>query len=242
MSDAKLRELERRWRETRSVEDEAAYLHEQVRAGVLSPERLELAALCGHAACLSVIQSSEPAFQGPLSDWTRRIERFGKAPCVACAVLAASCVLGQFSRWRPSDRRPIEAVGRARLWLSEDPSRPETEESCRLASKSSEDAARDCVAPRIGQNWDHSSRDWVWSGCAQQAAMAAARTAWAAGRGESVVGWALGQAVSHALQAADQETGRIEQLTRAGLICWSLTGALPGGAWPDLPIGYDRRS
>lgn len=50
MSDSKLRELERRWKETGAVEDEAAYLLERVRAGDLTQERLELAAYCGHEA------------------------------------------------------------------------------------------------------------------------------------------------------------------------------------------------
>ena len=55
MSDNKLRELERRWKETGSVEDEAAYLLERVRAGELTQERLELAAYCGR-----VIRSDDP--------------------------------------------------------------------------------------------------------------------------------------------------------------------------------------
>jgi hypothetical protein len=37
VSDDRLRELERRWKETGAVEDEAAYLKERVRAGELSP-------------------------------------------------------------------------------------------------------------------------------------------------------------------------------------------------------------
>ena len=45
MSDARLRELERRWRESGSTEDEAAYLRERVRVGDLTQERLELAAV-----------------------------------------------------------------------------------------------------------------------------------------------------------------------------------------------------
>lgn len=44
MGDEKLRELERRWRESGTVEDEAAYLLERVRVGDLTQERLELAA------------------------------------------------------------------------------------------------------------------------------------------------------------------------------------------------------
>ena len=42
MSDEHLRELERRWRETGSVEDEAAWLGARVKAGDLDPEKLEV--------------------------------------------------------------------------------------------------------------------------------------------------------------------------------------------------------
>ena len=48
MTDERLRNLQRRWQETGSVHDEAAYLLERVRVGNLSKERLELAAYCGH--------------------------------------------------------------------------------------------------------------------------------------------------------------------------------------------------
>lgn len=49
MTDTRLQELERAWRASGSVEDEAAYLRERVRVGELTQERLELAAYCGHA-------------------------------------------------------------------------------------------------------------------------------------------------------------------------------------------------
>jgi hypothetical protein len=42
MSDPKLRDLERRWRETGNVDDEALYLRERVRAGDLTQERLDV--------------------------------------------------------------------------------------------------------------------------------------------------------------------------------------------------------
>ena len=51
MSDQKLRDLERRWKETGSPDDEAAYLLERVRAGELSRERLELAAPSRRSRC-----------------------------------------------------------------------------------------------------------------------------------------------------------------------------------------------
>ena len=41
MSDSNLRGLERRWRETGSVDDEAAYLRERVRVGDLTQENSE---------------------------------------------------------------------------------------------------------------------------------------------------------------------------------------------------------
>jgi hypothetical protein len=55
VTDARLRELERRWRETGTVEDEAAWLRARVQAGELEQSKLELAGLCGcKAACLAI--------------------------------------------------------------------------------------------------------------------------------------------------------------------------------------------
>lgn len=50
VSDERLRELERCWQETGTVEDEAAFLSERIRVGSLDQRRLELAAYCGHEA------------------------------------------------------------------------------------------------------------------------------------------------------------------------------------------------
>lgn len=66
MTDARLRELERRWKETGAVEDEAAYLLQKVRAGALTQERLELAAYCAHeASCLATNLESPPVALQP---------------------------------------------------------------------------------------------------------------------------------------------------------------------------------
>ena len=54
MTDDRLRAMERRFRESGSVEDEATWLIERVRSGDLSSDCLRLAACCGHpAACLA---------------------------------------------------------------------------------------------------------------------------------------------------------------------------------------------
>jgi hypothetical protein len=61
VSDADLRELERRWRATRAVEDEARYLAARLRAGELTRERLELAAWIGHAPARVALGDAAPA-------------------------------------------------------------------------------------------------------------------------------------------------------------------------------------
>lgn len=70
VSDAKLRELERRWKETGSVEDEAAYLLQRVRVGDLSRERLELAAYCGHLGAIAAKHATVSA-PSELAAWVR---------------------------------------------------------------------------------------------------------------------------------------------------------------------------
>lgn len=61
MSDQRLRELERRWRETGDVKDEASFLVERRRAGELTQERLELAACCGHEGARLALGATAPA-------------------------------------------------------------------------------------------------------------------------------------------------------------------------------------
>ena len=61
MSDERLRDLERRWRLTEAVDDEAAYLLERVRVGDLDQARLELVAYLGRrAAALATRPSTAP--------------------------------------------------------------------------------------------------------------------------------------------------------------------------------------
>ena len=91
MSDQKLRELERRWRESGSVEDEAAYLRERVRVGDLTQERLELAAYCGHEGALRVTQLS-PCQPSPEA-LTERATAVGKRVVALIALTVADLVL-----------------------------------------------------------------------------------------------------------------------------------------------------
>ncbi|MCO5169279.1 MAG: hypothetical protein M9894_23290 [Planctomycetes bacterium] len=82
-----LRHLERRWRQTGSAEDEAAFLLRRVRAGALSPERLALAAYCGHDAC-----AGEPAGPTTAEAFVVGLARWGRAACVRAGVAAFRAV------------------------------------------------------------------------------------------------------------------------------------------------------
>ena len=75
MSDEKLRELERRFKETGSVEDEAAWLKERVRVGDLTQERLELAAYCGYeGAALATVDRRQASWLHPSPEpWLSRL-------------------------------------------------------------------------------------------------------------------------------------------------------------------------
>lgn len=99
MSDTVLRDLERRWRQTRSVDDEAAYLLGRVRAGAVSQQRLDLAAYCGHPAYASsgaVPEAAEPFVAG-LAPWGREV-------CVRAGLAALRAAFGEDGPSKPAGR------------------------------------------------------------------------------------------------------------------------------------------
>lgn len=59
MTDSRLQELERAWKASGSVDDEAAYLRERVRVGDLTQERLELVAGVGYRGAVAATGSPE---------------------------------------------------------------------------------------------------------------------------------------------------------------------------------------
>jgi hypothetical protein len=113
MSDAKLRELERRWKETGTVEDEAAYLLERVRVGDLSRERLELAAYCGHEGARRATGPVAHA-SGDLETTARGIGFWGRVPVL---VGVREVVRSVKSKWELS-RRGREAFEAANAILA----------------------------------------------------------------------------------------------------------------------------
>ncbi|MBX3470000.1 MAG: hypothetical protein KF878_24245 [Planctomycetes bacterium] len=100
MSDATLRHLERRWLQTGSADDEAAFLLRRVRSGALSPERLALAAYCGHGTC-----TGEPSGPTTAEAFVVGLVRWGRVASVRAAVAAFRAV-------PPADREAAKHAGR----------------------------------------------------------------------------------------------------------------------------------
>lgn len=116
MSDERLRELERRWRETRAADDEAAYLAERVRVGDLTSERLSLAAYVGHPAAAKAIgDGPSDTLLDPI-ELVEGLERWGRAVTVRACVAAATSILRWWERDHPTDGSVARTLEAVRAW------------------------------------------------------------------------------------------------------------------------------
>lgn len=92
MSDSRLRELERAWRESGALEDELAWLGERVRIGDLSEEALRLAASLGHPAAIALSGEQGrplqdlPFTEGPGRGYRWRLDVETTQRCLASAL------------------------------------------------------------------------------------------------------------------------------------------------------------
>ncbi len=89
MTDSKLRELERRWKETGSTEDEAAYLLERVRVGDLDQEKLELAAYSGHEGARLALGDAAPQVSDDFGAWFQGLVEAGY-PVTGCVCVSVA--------------------------------------------------------------------------------------------------------------------------------------------------------
>ncbi|MEZ0229062.1 MAG: hypothetical protein ACAI25_10590 [Planctomycetota bacterium] len=130
MADDRLRELERRWRESSSVADEVAFLRERLRVGGLTPEQLALAAWLGHEPAVLVV--GQPVTAAPeelvhalegvritreavdLEHWLRGLGRWGVATCVIAGQALGRFVLAN----RPCSPEVDAALAAAVAWLA----------------------------------------------------------------------------------------------------------------------------
>lgn len=127
MSDSRLRELERRWKETGLVEDEAAFLLERVRVGELTADDLKRAAYCGHLPSSTVTRFSVEPEQN-LGCWA--IAEGLDAPwwnrrCLAQAAASACALIVPPSGHENAFRQALHAT---QCWIAH-PSSAHTEEA-----------------------------------------------------------------------------------------------------------------
>lgn len=165
MSDERLRWLERRWRETEGVEDEAAYLLERVRVGNLAQEQLELAAYCGQRAARSICSSVE--IPDELEVWTRELARWTAEAAKRAAVGIAAQAASRWQEASLDDSRPREAARLAQHYLEQQHDN-NLRRAVLEAGSASYDAARDM---RMGAGVGEET--WLWA-----AGEVAARAAW----------------------------------------------------------------
>ncbi len=110
MTDSNLRELERRFRASGSVEDEAAWLRERVRVGELPQERLELAACLVHGIAVLVLAEEAPIPWG-LAAEALSFEGFDAPQATRIGIAATLSVEGlPPSQARSLTRNVVQAV------------------------------------------------------------------------------------------------------------------------------------
>jgi hypothetical protein len=118
MSDSRVRDLERRWKETSSPADEAAHLLERVRVGNLTQERLELAADCGHEAAILALGRRPDRYQASLDELAASLMAVGTEACVRAGLALARKGLPAWTT-QTGDRRPQELLAACDAWIAD---------------------------------------------------------------------------------------------------------------------------
>ncbi|MGE0708670.1 MAG: hypothetical protein AB7N76_12370 [Planctomycetota bacterium] len=90
MTDASLRELERRWIEGGDLEAEARYLSAALRAGELEPGRLTLASYLGHEPATLALGAEAPASPDDPIPWALGLQPRGGVTALRRVALAAA--------------------------------------------------------------------------------------------------------------------------------------------------------
>lgn len=228
MSDARLRELERRWHESGALEDEVAFLNARVRAGDLLPMRVLQAAACGHEAAL---RASDAELPPPLSNaWTAWLRAEPGELHARVALAFAREVQPEFTRLLPSDHRlarALVAAGRLLDGPTDATAKEEVLAAVPGLVDAIEDRARRSDFLRVAR-------------CAASAALAATECA-ALFAGLGVVHWrestfeAASAALANATEVARTRDGRVppEHLDR---LCMALrTSVAPWLLTPTSP-------
>ncbi|HZU99420.1 MAG TPA: FHA domain-containing protein [Planctomycetota bacterium] len=115
MADDRLREAERTFQETASIEDEARLLTERARAGLLASERLELAAELRYEPAVVALGGPNGPRSHSLPVVVEGIERFGLEVVVRAALVVARRSVALWSRPLGATEECLAAID---AWLT----------------------------------------------------------------------------------------------------------------------------
>lgn len=118
--DDRLRRLDRAAAQG-DAHEQARLLVERVRAGELSPERLLVAAYCGHAPAslgCTLAGMSAPVQPAESRAWASGLREHPKEVSVRGVVAIARSRLPDWEPWSANDRRPAQAIHAAEAWLA----------------------------------------------------------------------------------------------------------------------------
>lgn len=110
MSDERLRELERRWKQSGTAEAEAEFLQGRIRAGELPRERLPLAAYCGSEGAKRALGEGAPQVPDTIEAWLLGLHERDQDLMLRALVVIARQVLPVWESAKPDDRRPLRAI------------------------------------------------------------------------------------------------------------------------------------
>lgn len=200
-TDDRVRESDRKWRATGSVDDEVRHLLERMRAGRLIQERLDVAAYCGHAAAAQLSEHGPPSADVRNHDWIRGLPGSTEAR-IRAAASAAEAVFAE-----GGDPRAAELRRRVVAWLEA----PSTPEAAALRAPAA-------VLRRSLPGRDPPSllRDFVWVLVAEAIVEAAAG-------GEPSCGTALQCAANARADAYDGHALELRAVVACNLARWALS-------------------
>jgi hypothetical protein len=124
VADDRLRRLQRRFAEAGELDDEVAFLREQVRAGALANDRLELAAYLGHEAATRAWGGDpgrpEADDQRPLervTRWVEGLKRWGEEALWRAGAAVVRAIPIYADRFDGPDDRLLEVMDRVEDWI-----------------------------------------------------------------------------------------------------------------------------
>ena len=93
MSDQRLRDLERRWKSSGSIDDEAAYLIERVRVGNLSNKMIQILLLCDHPATCNAFPVDHEMASSTTDSWLQALYAHSTDSMVRAAIACGRSML-----------------------------------------------------------------------------------------------------------------------------------------------------